>query len=327
MQENNRDFEKSSEEIEKNSNSSLKKKQAINPTLIVIIAVLTVAVVLLLVILLGGNSNNNSGGNSGDNSSDSSGDNSGGSSNEGDHTHSFGAWEIQNEATYSEKGSEIRRCSCGAEESREIPKKESETISLTALECYAELRAFYDNTKNQDSATYYESHEEENTVRGVSEITIYYDGNEYYIYSRYGKADPDWEEREDWCGKVGNEYVLISHVTKGETTTSKSYDIVTEDYFLNILSNCRDDMFSHLDDLLGGTELVENDAECIKITGDVTNYIIKVPNNSGYGEEYYIFEIKVQDECIVELVNCGYSIYYPQDRVVTMPDISGYEKK
>ena len=47
-------------------------------------------------------------------------DNPASSNNTTAHTHAFGEWETVKEATCEEKGSQTRKCSCGAEETQEI---------------------------------------------------------------------------------------------------------------------------------------------------------------------------------------------------------------
>ena len=42
-----------------------------------------------------------------------------------DHIHSYSEWETVKEATFTEKGSESRKCDCGKTETRDIAKRES----------------------------------------------------------------------------------------------------------------------------------------------------------------------------------------------------------
>ena len=70
--------------------------------------------------------------------------------------HTYGEWEIVKEATYAEKGSEVRKCSCGNTETRDIQKKVAETKTLSASECLNELNTVYLNSFSQKTVWFEE---------------------------------------------------------------------------------------------------------------------------------------------------------------------------
>ena len=222
--------------------------------------------------------------------------------------HSYGEWEIVKEATYTEKGSESRKCTCGQTETRDIAKKESETKTLTGIECYSELFNCYSNMLKEPSISYKE---------GDYEYSIYNDGVNTIMHSYYKKLDGDTiDKRECWYGKYGNNYVYVYC-----GNVSKYYKIISKEEYDSALENYRSDIFNLIEDLLGGISN-SNNVECVKTTGEIDTYIIKV--STPYDTVNVI--VKARDGLITEYQYSDTPIIYRTDVIVTLPNFSNWEQ-
>ncbi|MBE6645855.1 MAG: hypothetical protein E7612_10885 [Ruminococcaceae bacterium] len=226
--------------------------------------------------------------------------------------HSYGEWEIVKEATYAEKGSESRKCTCGQTETRDIAKKESETKTLTVIECYNELFNCYSNMLKEPSISYKEDGEE---------YSIYNDGVNTIIHIYSKRLDGDTiKEIERWYGKYGNNYVY-AYCGNG----SKYYEIISKEDYDRLLENYRSDILHLIEELLRAISNRKN-VECVKTIGEIDTYIIKASNRYDT-DTVDVIIVKARDGLITEIQDYDTSIIYRTDVIVTLPNFSNWEQR
>ena len=236
--------------------------------------------------------------------------------------HTYGEWEIVKEATYTEKGSESRKCTCGKTETRDIAKKdEPVTTSLTKNEYLTEIEMLFNNVVNQKTL-WFNDHN--------ATYARYFDGTEFFCYSRMGKDEDGWSE--GYMGKVGDRYLMLNESTDSfgnKTKNLQEYSKSDLEYFVEFINEVLyEDVWDYAS--------LENDSDdgfkCSKTVSDKIVYIISGVNGSTTTN----VTVTVFNNLITEISNESITVYNNQsytdksiitlfyDKEIIMPDINEY---
>ena len=219
--------------------------------------------------------------------------------------HSYGNWETTKEATFTENGSESRQCACGKTETRDIPKKQSETTTLNATDCLNELNTVYLNSFNQKTIWF----DEDGWI-----YARYFDGTESYAFFASEKDDV---AKKMWYGIInGTYYYLEERITS--TETQRKYEVINGLEVISAVENAGDG-FQYLEYAISLVEEA-NTISCQKITdANGTKYVLKliVDGNA--------------ENITITVVNGLITVYdhedytkatYSYDKTITMPSLN-----
>lgn len=221
--------------------------------------------------------------------------------------HSYGDWETTKEPTFSEKGSESRLCACGKSETRDIPKKQSETTTLNATECLNELNTVYLNSFSQKTIWF----DEDGWI-----YARYFDGTESYAFFAREKDDV---AKNMWYGKInGAYYYLEERITT--TETQRTYEAINGLEVVSAVENAGDG-FQYLEYAISLAEEAST-FSCQKITDENgTKYVLKLVVD---GEASNI-TITVVNGLITVYDHEDYTkATYSYDKTITMPSLNDF---
>ena len=188
------------------------------------------------------------------------------------------------------------------------------TKTLTSIECYNEVVSYLNATKNLKSIS---------QVEGKYVYSIYFDGEKTFLGST---SEKEGSKTERWYGKVGAEYVKVVKKTSSDGSINKYYEVISESDFNEYIESFKEDIFDSIDDFLYIINEGEN-FECLKTTsGDKVTYLVKANAWGSNLTEKLEITNGVITRCVHIKSSGDNEITFPTDIVVTIPDLSSYEK-
>ena len=183
---------------------------------------------------------------------------------------------------------------------------------LSLYQCTSELTEILETAKSQT------------TVRFVEDDWVYayyFDGTDNFVYMSGGK-DGEW--REEWLGKVGNEYLYFCTSTNAEGTT-KNYEVSSRSEINDYIENISDVVFQYIEYTLIDFIKDSISFDCKKSVGSTVVYQITATDDYCTRE----FTLTLVDGRVIEMIiseNGSHytTVTYDYTSIITMPNKNEY---